>query len=209
MSEPYTLPGAKLPARTGTPWKMWGTSVNLDISATTIFDRTSRAEQVARIDYKRPENWRFWIGAKLVTGNQNTSGVSLFATCIVDLFFGVGRDIFDTGQNLDVASSTGGRGGWVEFVWEIPNLSTPGLTPNNVKYTTVAVTPPLDDQDPTSTQTIDHFVAQSISCRARCGYIGVAQFQVTAFFAPNVHLRPDWFLDDDNRAFAGAEIAGT
>lgn len=209
MSEPYTLPGAKMPARTGTPWKMWGTSVNLDISATTIFDRTSRAEQVARIDYKRPENWRFWIGAKLLGGNTNTSGATLTATVIVDLFFGVGRDLFDTGQDLGVASALGTRGGFVEFVWDIPNGGTPGQTGNNTKYTTTALTPPLNDQDPTSVERIDHIVAQSISCRARAGYIGVAQFQVTAFFAPNVHVRPDWWLDEDGRAFAGAEIGGT
>lgn len=191
-----------------TPWHMWGSSVILDGTRGTGITYVSN--QVARINYKRPENWRFWFGARLVGGDPAAGPLPTAVIVVFNLILGVGRSAFDTRQAVLTS------GNFTQFTWLVPVGSIPGSTQYNVKYRTTVTTPPTDDNNLiTSVTEVDHFVAEDIQCEASMAIaVGAPGDRVvaeaTAFFAPNVHVRPDWFRDKaDATCFRGAEFGGS
>jgi hypothetical protein len=198
------MPGP-LPPSPMAPWHMWGNSVRL--LGQGAGHPVNFTNQVARINYRRPENWRFFLGARLTGGDVVGGPVPLACTISFALILGVGRSVFLTKDRTGLPI-------FMTFTFLVPIGSQPGLTVNNVKYVTTVDTPPIDDNVVGSTRTIDHFVAQDVQCQATLTIVTGSPTETvigeaTAFFAPNVHVRPDWFMDQESRRFGGSEPGGT
>jgi hypothetical protein len=66
----------------------------------------------------------------------------------------------------------------------------------------------MDDSTPlVLTPPVEWLPAQDIQCTVRAGLqnVGTATVEVTSWFAPRSHVRPDWF----NEQFLGGETNGT
>ena len=186
------------------PWHMWGTSQVV----TVVNDaRWVNTVQLAKINYKRPENWRFFLAGRVIGGTITTSTqTELYAE--FNVMLGVGRSVFNTEKERTNPPATFNP--FALMHWTIPLGLQPGIQNWNRKYLTEVRAPPLDDTDQTVRELIDHLPAQDIQCQARVRISqsdpgATFQVEVSSFFAPNVHLRPDWY----KRQFPGAEEGGT
>ena len=206
------MPGIP-PAAPVAPWHMWGSSQQVSLTQTVAGGAPAQTMQLARVNYRRPETWSFWLAARLTGGDVNPGPGALVVEANVQVLFGVGRSIF--------RSEDQGQFGFARFLWSLPALVSPGGNLNNNKYTTRVNSVVLNDVDATSFQPIDHIVAQDIQCWATFSILSVpvgnsVSAELTAFFAPRVHVRPDWFteLGEDvevNEAikYLGTERGGT
>jgi hypothetical protein len=197
------------------PWQMWGGSARLTVVSGAVgpANATVSPAQLARIDYKRPETWRFWFWGKLMGGDVGAvSATTVHA--LFDVFVGVGRTVFDTQKAI--LGVPVNFNAFAQLVWRVPVGTVPGAQNFNAKWLQRVPGYSYDDTQaqPPSRDT-DLIVAEHISCRVRLvmsgGDPGVSvQAEVGAFFAPNVHVRPDWFSDDEDvPQFPGGEIQGT
>lgn len=192
------------------PWHMWGTTKTVTLTQGT--GTNVATTQIARVNYRRADTWRFFFGGKLYMATTDVANVVVRAR--VDLILGVGRSNFPTEQ-VGVTDI-----GFATFQWNVPAGSLPGALQTAVKYTSKVRTPLLDDSDATSYQEIDLITAQDIQAGGRISIVAASvgtqvSVQLSAFFAPNVHVRPDWFWEDvsekamNARRFTGAEVGGT
>jgi hypothetical protein len=178
------------------PWHLWGTSSsNFSIEAATL-GNTGKAAQLARIRYKRPENWRFAFQCVVQQVSEPTNDFVL--DVYFDLIFGVGRSKI----SIDAFEhySFGFAGGL-------------GLVLPHVFWSTEVVSPPRIVGSAASSGVCDHIVASDIQCTARVVLLGsppnTMNLEVTAQFAPNVHVRPDWDKDPHSgQQFSGGEDEG-
>lgn len=190
-----------------TPWHMWGNTVEITAQtgpagAGTIAGPSP--SQLFRVNYRRPETWSWFVGAQLVDGD--ISDVDLQVIVQVHFILGVGRSVFLTEGNFP------GQVPVVEFRWSVPIGVRPGAG-NSKKWTVRAPTPRLDDLTAGSEEKFDWLVAQDIQAKARGFLVLTAPsavnnrvvIQISAWVAPRVHVRPDWFIEE----FTGAERQGT
>jgi len=191
---------------------MWGTTVQLQSIPNEPIGR--QTQQIARINYKRPETWSFWFGGQLTGGTTNTTGSNIRASMQFDLFLGVGRSVFGTKQKIEPTAPVN-RVAFARFEWVVPPGDTPGQVVNNTKYTTQVRTPPLDDDLIDSFQLIEWFPSSDIQCEVQFitqidGLNHVVQGEASAYFAPRSHVRPDWFQRATEQArFRGSEAGGS
>lgn len=193
------------------PWHMWGSSQRMRAVGGPP-NRGVGSGQLAKINYKRPETWSFWLGAKLVGGDVNTTGADSIIRVLIDIQIGVGRSVWMT-QQQQIATSIA-TAGFCRFEWTVPNGGIPGNSLTNVKYTSAVRSPPTLDSDPTTTDLIRTFCAQDIQCVASLimvtgSPVAAVEAEVHAYFAPHTHIRPDWFQEADAAAFLGKETGGT
>jgi hypothetical protein len=206
MSSQFPVQGLSAPT---TPWHLWGNSSVLDLSIGAGGSRQVVGTQLARANYKRPENFRFFFGGRLLDGIAGV-GAATEVYAFFDLKLGVGRSVFDTLNPSFVNFRS-----FCTMHWRVPAGVIPGAQPDNVKWTTTALATPLDDATPTVRPLLQLIPAQDIQVEARM-FIDLApspvtvRAELTAFLAPNVHVRPDWFRDTpDNVCFRGAETGGS
>jgi hypothetical protein len=181
------------------PWHMWGGHQTMAIPQSAggaSSPLVPTPGQVTRISYGRPETWRWMFGCKLLAGPDTTAiGQHVSLGIHFDLSIGIGRSVmlipdfelyqfnWDDGQAFPQD----------RFVWSSQSI-TPGRT---------FVAPATS----TNPGVCDHFVAQDIQCTVRCFLqeLSIPSAPVTvelsALFAPNVHLRPEWHL----HTFPGGE----
>jgi hypothetical protein len=135
---------------------------------------------------------------------------------LFDVAVGVGRTSFDTQKAI--LGVPVNFNAFAQLIWRVPVGTVPGAQNFNIKWLQRVPGPTYDDTAGAQlpTRDTDLIVAEHISCRVRVvmsgGDPGVSvQAEVGAFFAPNVHIRPDWFSDDEENApqFPGAEVKGT
>jgi hypothetical protein len=202
-----TLEGDNVSGFPLAPWHMWGDSVLLT-SEVDVNGGNTASGQLIRINYGRPETWSFFFAAELVdgfTGNPNMD-----VAVLIDVITGVGRTSFDTQAAGNVLAAPG----FARFMFRFAGPFAP--TPETVKkYTSVGSGPALDDTlAPAVFPSIDRLVAEDIQVRARVRSSGgpgdFAKVNITAFFAPRSHVRPEWWSDkDDHGRFRGNEQGGT
>jgi hypothetical protein len=155
------------------PWHMWGTSQTLALDGALA---EFKSQQLVKVNYARPENWRFLFAAQLdsVLVGGDTLDV------LVDLIVGLGRSFVSLP---------------VFWTHHFAGPANPGLIVWDTK-----------DTSPALNQLI---VAQDIQCSARLrGSFNPAltkRLTISAFFCPNVHIRPEWFAGQ----FRGNEDGGT
>lgn len=192
------------------PWHMWGTSQNVSIPNVAAGPQFQSSNQLARVNYGRPETWSFFFAAELIKAPTPNAG-NLLVIVEYELIIGLGR------SNVSVNSTNNGqRQGFARFVWAI-GVTGP-VFPANLKWTSTTQTPVLDEGAVTPrTETVSWFPAQDIQCSAKTTVITAAgvvadpetKLIVHAYFAPRTHLRPEWNLDDPKDQFRGTEQAGT
>lgn len=199
------MPRAPLPFNQGgvAPWHMWGTSQILTLDGGDIQSR-----QLAKINYKRPETWTMFFGAQVLSAASPNPSLILEVT--FEVMIGVGRTAFDTSGGFPLA--TAGDRAFVYMRFDLPMPYAPSVF--GVKYTNVAHGPPLNDAVAADRPTLEWFPAQDIQCqagaRATLSAGATARIQVTSYFAPRSHVRPDWFRDgNDAASFRGGETDGT
>lgn len=190
------------------PWLMWGTTAPV-----TINGPNARSGQLARINYARPETWSFFFAAELV-GVNAAPAADVFFQVAFDIMPGVGRAAFDT-QNTQALATPPQDLTFALFQFKLPAGTLPGGNIVTKRWTSTVRSPLLDDNDATSRFDIDHIVAQDIQCQASIvqstgGPNVQAQFNVSAFFAPRAHVRPEWFsaAPNDGARYRGGENKG-
>jgi len=167
------------------PWHLWGNvqTVNLQVvgSANPVQNTSS---QLARIKYKRPDSWRFFMKATLlnVTGAV-LSGVNI--TVAYQVSFGTGRAVTTLDQ-------------FVFFEFD-PVVGPPIFPLPQTKWASSAIEPARVGATSAVERRMDVIPADSIQCNAICSLQAgdatayTATLEVTAFFAPLQHVRPEWF----------------
>lgn len=197
--------------------------------------------QLIKVSYKRPDTWNWLLSARLISGPPSSQlaavgGVNL--DIYFDLITGVGRStvvmqkLSGAGVNNFVAGVSRSFEKY-EFFWDATLATFPAgakiwttevLAPNRRFVAANAVPIPNGTGNavpPAESATfIDHIVAQDIqlSCRvfasAQPGDTAIGQpivLEVSAQFAPVVHVRPDWYQSartPTEQRFPGAETAG-
>lgn len=217
------------------PWHMWGNTqvLTCPIIAQQVGPLRLNPNQLIKVNYKRPESWHWFFACRMLEGPDSTVGVTRLHV-FWDLTIGIGRSMFQTGDANDGFSSARPTFDRYQFDW-----GPPGGTnfPRNARIWTTQTYAPLRRFDNIGTfstqvnannlvapepliQSIDQVVAQDIQLEVRCiaenptpGALTPGQtltIEVTAMFAPKVHVRPDWLqLDVPPQAqFAGEEIRG-
>ncbi len=186
---------------------MWGTTVKA-ISPSGQLNTTTN-QQIARINYKRPETWSFFLAAKIVGGTVSGGGI---LTVRMDLLFGVGRSVFDTRQSEGQGIP---RIAFAVFAWDLAGITDPVQdTPFATKYTNRVLSPPLIDEDLTTQQPLDWIPAQDIQVQSsfrhnKTDIADTVTLELSSYFAPRVHTRPDWLAEDPAKQFVGGETGGT
>ena len=201
------------------PWHMWGSQ--LIVVAPIVADGGATTTQMARVSYRRPENWRFFFGARLIdVPTQAVGDPALTIYVKFDLIIGIGRAMTIV-KSVNVPADPDGIGtlGFANFTFLLgaPLVSTPRL----LKWAS-SVRQPLEDDflDRVEGDPVDHFPAQDIQCSARVmprhsTVTGNVTVELSAYFAPNVHVRPDWFVETGDlqvqrqHQFTGTETGGT
>lgn len=182
------------------PWHMWGTSKRV----TVVSNGSISTSQLTKINYKRPDTWTFWIGARLLSGPVD-GVITQVVTVRVNIIVGVGRSSFSTKPPSAFSA------GFARFQIQVPPLVAPSDVPP--KYTTSVLSPLMDDSDATSAREIAHFPASDINVEANASYLSnvgdVIDLEVSAYFAPRTHVRPDWFSPQPAARFRGGEVGGT
>lgn len=152
------------------PWHMWGSSYILQSSVAGI--ATASTPQLVRINYGRPECWRFLAHVACPAGTP--AGAS--ATINFKAIMGIGRcsvTLSPLAQFVIGASIVIGASSW----------QTRSFQPNF-------------DGTLTTTNPDDQMVAQDIQGWAELSLNSQATnvpFQVSLMFGPNVHIRSDWY----------------
>ena len=182
----------------GSPWLMWGSAQQVVISA----GGPVQSGQMVRINYGRPETWRFFFGAELLSVSAPPA-----ADCKLQVAFnvipGIGRSSFDTTNTSNLLTPPG-QLAFAFFQFLIPAGTQPLGSIVTKRWTSAVRAPKMDDDDTTIAPLLETLVAQDLQVAARVsqstgGPNITAQFQLTAFFAPNVHIRPEWSMDGDPR----------
>lgn len=195
------------------PWQMWGNTqlVQLQANAFTTPNLFEKQISLLRVQYNRPETWRFLFAAHIVSGGAATGpGENAQLAIWFELFTGIGRSAIK-----------------IPFWITLPifNWSGGSAVPANlVEWTNQAATSDVatsfTDETPqvvTRGQVFsDEIVGQDITVVAHVNYTTdvVAappiNVEVSGQFAPNVHIRPDWLRVDGEMAeqFTGGELKG-
>lgn len=205
---PFALARGDQPwLRQGTPpWHMWGNSQLISTTLSSGIFSEGISGQLAKIAYGRPETWHFILSARFVSGTAAPLGTLLDLNIVFELTVGIGRSIFQTFQFDSF-----------RFRWENANA------PTNVVLWTTQVNAPAMFQNvavplPADVRPVTQIVAQDIQLNFRAalllagaavGYPYTASAEVSAFFAPKTHVRPDWQRKGpEEMQFPGAEVAG-
>lgn len=185
------------------PWHLWGTSVLVapPIQGTAGGDY-GLTGQLARINYGRPENWRFLFGIEVLSTPPGVYTLQL--TVNFQLVVGVGR------SHLQMPL-------FYQFSRSANHVNFDGQTFWTTKTNTQ--TNPLNTANPVEFE-VESFPAEDIQCSAHAVAIVGApgplaglpvQCNLHAYFAPSTHVRPDWFTDakGNGARFMGKETGGT
>lgn len=175
------------------PWHMWGTDAPIrvpDVSDGTVFQQS---QQLARVNYARPETWTFLLVAELLKAPVPSVG-NLLVIVEYELIVGLGRSVTEI-----KSSNNGFNTGFCRFVW---SFGAAPIYPTQLKWTTSVSTPNLDEGAAAPViEKVSHFPAQDIQCNVKATVaaagppIGDTEtvLNVHAYFAPRTHVRPSWW----------------
>lgn len=179
------------------PWHLWGNTKVVEIRNDSGLPAASPlvgSQQLIRISYGRPELWRWLFHARIIETDITGNGQGAILSVLWQLTTGVGR----SQVKLD---------NFEHFDWQSTPLSN--SIPGQDKYSTQSRSP-APQLDGTVHTIIDHIPAQDIQLSVLVGVVNVSggtfvKVECSAFFTPNVHIRPEWFIGQ----FPGGETSGT
>jgi hypothetical protein len=168
-----------------TPWHLWGSS-----QVVNAIDGRAQSVQLVRINYSRPDSFRFMYSVAVPAGTPPLSVIIVTFQFVA----GIGRDAIQLPDNLAA----------VFFAQEVIPA---GIAPNVAVVRTRAL--PNDWAGLADTNhAIEVIPAQDLQVwaliTANTAAVGTP-VKVSAQVAPNVHVRPDWYA----RKFEGGELGGT
>lgn len=197
--------GCAMPGRADmVPWLLWGDKETVKVSTAPGSFQTARPFQLSKIQYGRPDTWKFFLGAQVVKPPAPNLATQVLVDIDFDIMIGVGRSRFDTNYERTTNFQH-----FVTFSY----VYAGGASPRDLgpRYATEVLAPPISTAVPGVRQLIREFPAESIQCS---GQVRVTTFEVvdiavemTAFFSPQTHIRPDWY-QVDGTPFAGGETGG-
>ena len=228
---PFSRSMSALPAFFGgtPPWHLWGNTQQIETvvalpSGISGVAANPGVGQLVKVSYKRPTAWNWIFSSKLIAGPPGGSLTTNVAISVeFELTIGIGRSmIMMAPQVISPSSGTFSppfeRHSFVygtQFPRNAQIWSTKTTSPSRTFIGDVVGTPPIADA-PT---VVDNIVAQDIQLVTRVyataeppnTAIGaLVSVEVSAEFAPLVHVRPDWFNEGPNESrFGGNEIGGT
>jgi hypothetical protein len=173
------------------PWLMWGSGQPMTVL--TDLGNNPSSQQLVQVIYGRPETWRFYFEAK-ITRVAGTIDPLTRLRVAFHVTFGVGRATtrFENFCFID---------------WGAGPLL---IVPNSVRRCT-SVEVAKENTTRVSNNVIESVVAQNIQVEAVGSFVeagaGVeADVQLVNFWAPEVHIRPEWHLKPPH--FPGEEHKG-
>lgn len=185
------------------PWHMWGNTQILRVTSADWGEALEQANQLVKISYKRPETWHWFFMAvprfpAAPVGPGNGSVVLHW-----DLTFGHGR------SNITIRDFETYLWQWFGAAPTAPVYSSQVYGPN--RQFRNFDPPPLALQN-----RVDQIVAQDIQLQVRMDLSDnlianeVFELEVSAYFSPKTHIRPDWLLLDvpPEAQFSGEEVGG-
>jgi len=182
------------------PWHLWGDTKNVIVENSSGVTVNYVTQQLAKVSYGRPETWDFMFAARIINFEPDDTAGEIDVA--FDVTIGVGR------SHLEMP-------GFETFMWTWTSAPSPL---NQVKYSAEVYGPvrtdiPIPPATTIPSNVISEITAQDIQVQARVAYTGGtivpkrATVEVTAFFAPRSHIRPEWFQDTNQ--FRGGEQDGT
>jgi hypothetical protein len=210
------------------PWHMWGNTQRVTVQrlATGVdLDVVSSFEgQMLKVSYGRPDSWHWVLAAKLISsgpalGIYDIGPPQINAFGRVDVRWhvtiGLARSVlpiksFETHTFLWDSGGSAAQAPNGLLLW---STQTNG---NRLSDVQTGRTPLAIDEK----VTCQEIVAQEIQVQAEVDFTSLggqafpppqsAVLELTAFFAPKTHVRPDWMLMDRelSEQFAGGEIGG-
>lgn len=192
------------------PWQTWGNTQLQELQANAFTNPNIFEKQItlARVQYNRPETWRFLLSGRIVGGGAPTVGAQQANLAVwFELFTGIGRSAIKLPFWVTLP-------GWV---WN----GGAAVPINVVEWTNQAptsdVATSLTGGVVTTSQVFsDEIVGQDMTLVAHANYVtdvpGAPPLvvEVSGHFAPNVHIRPDWMRTDGSPSeqFSGGELKG-
>jgi|WetSurMetagenome_2_1015567.scaffolds.fasta_scaffold102173_1 hypothetical protein len=169
------------------PWHLWGSTQNVQVGpfpVVTAFEFP--IQQIANIEYFRPDTWSFFLGVTVSVIAKPTVGPS--DRVIVDFAFqfGVGRSNQRWTRLGHFFFDLSAAGAGVTILRQATELELAPIAPVTLWGTVPAP------------QFMRQVTAQSIQCQAEI--FGTAEVgnvygvEATAYFAPFHHQRPEWWL---------------
>lgn len=170
------------------PWLMWGDSKQLEFTAPVGVGEgvdLPPTGQIIRVDYGRPETWRFLFFAQLLDVAVTSEIIDV--DVYFDLVPGLGR-VQSTLLNFE------------HYRFPVPLQNYQQI------WSTSVVGPLRDPDDDRALNRVELLTFQSLSVNARAIVNGPNAgdhliIEVAAYFSPNVHVRPEWH----NGMFPGSE----
>lgn len=179
------------------PWHLWGDSKIIEVPYSVAL-LNFYSSQVAKVSYGRPETWTFYFASRILNLTpDDTAGE-------IDIYFDV---------TIGVGRSQVTMEGFERHMFSWTNAPSPI---GGLKYSTEVYGPnrtdiPIPPAYTIPSNIISEITAQDIQVQARAVYTGgtivpkSATVEVTAYFAPRSHIRPEWFKGE----FPGGEDNGT
>ncbi len=209
------------PRATVPPWHLWG---NLQRQVTLVetsgAGRQGNRQQLCKIGYGRPDTWRFYFSAQLIRGPANTAGLFTRVFVEFDVAIGAGRGATQMSQRLLAGVTTFAFEQYV-FQW---GPATPAFPAGAMIWTTTAQSPNVgflgDGPNVRDGRLVSLVPAESIQVECRIVALTTApnvaavgqevEVEVSSYWAPNSHVRPDWFQDAPPEVqFPGGEVPAT
>lgn len=164
------------------PWHMWGNTLTTTVVATAAAPFAKFDTQLLRINYGRPETWRFLFQVQIIDGNTAGGGGDLIVDFVVTC--GVGRTSF----TIQPAPR-------FQFTWA-------AAVPINSQIFSSTIDGPVKDAAfPNRPNVLDTLSAQDIQVTVGGIFTPnsidqptppTVTFNASALFTPNVHVRPEW-----------------
>jgi hypothetical protein len=176
---------------------MWGGLANVQASTLTPAFGYSTTQQLCRVEYHRPESWRFMFFARLLASENHSPAIFQVDFNIIP---GVGRGSLNFKP-------------FERYRFKLP-IGSLDPTVNYEKWSTSVIGPVRDETlpdppDVPQPNVVDSFVAQDVQVSFTATVIltvpgDTLQAEVGCLLAPWHHARPDWQM----RNFAGEELGG-
>jgi hypothetical protein len=173
------------------PWLMWGGAESITLSATSPGQLLTRSVQLTQVRYGRPTTWRYFFAANLLGGLTTAP-----APVLVDFNLTMG-----TGRSTVVVPS-------FEHYRFNPGI---GAVAPVQKYSASVNGPVRDDSSvaPFPQNALVQLPLETVQIQAVVSYQANSvgdnvQIEVHSYFAPEVHIRPEWFKGE----FSGDEDGG-